>query len=76
MKTRFVAVALGGLLLTGSGVPLTAADNCEKRVRKAEQKLKKEINRHGEQSRQAEQARRNLVKERSNCRNNEQDDLR
>jgi ribulose kinase len=74
MKTCFAAVVLGGFLLLGSGVPSVAAAKCEKRVHKAEQKLKKQSDRHGEQSRQTEQARRTLLKERTYCHAHKQDD--
>jgi F0F1-type ATP synthase membrane subunit b/b' len=66
-KTHLVAAVLGGFLLVGSVVPSVAADNCEEHVRKAEEKLKKEIDRHGEQSSQAEHARRDVEKQRDKC---------
>jgi hypothetical protein len=64
---------LCGFLFGGFNPPLVAADDCRERIRKAEEKVKKETERHGERSKQAEQARRNLEKERSSCNPNERD---
>lgn len=66
-KSYLVAAILGGFLLLGAVAPSVAADRCEEHVRKAEEKLKKEIDRHGEQSSQAEHARRDVEKQRTKC---------
>jgi hypothetical protein len=66
-KNRLVAAVLGGFLLFGTLTPIVAADDCKARVRKAEETVNRERDRHGEHSKQAEQARRKLEKERANC---------
>jgi hypothetical protein len=65
-KIRLIAVLLGGFLLAGTATPSVAA-SCEDRVRKAQENLQRERDRHGEHSKQAEAARRNLEKEQKNC---------
>jgi len=65
-KSRFVALVLGGLLLVGSAMPMVA-DTCEDRLRRDDEKVKRETEHHGEHSKQAESARRNLEKDRANC---------
>lgn len=67
-NSRLIATLLGGFLLLGAAMPSLARDKCEDRVRKAEEKVRHESDRHGERSHQAENARRNLDKERANCR--------
>jgi len=66
-KTCLVVAVLGSFLLLGAVAPSVADDRCEERVRKAESKLKSEIDRHGEQSSQAEHARRDVEKQRNKC---------
>jgi hypothetical protein len=72
-KTAVLAAALGGMFLLGSGA-VQAADRdkdrekCEQRIHKAEDNLRKQIDHHGEHSRQAESARRNLDEQRDKCR--------
>jgi hypothetical protein len=71
-KSAVLAAALGGVLLF-AGAPATRAqdhgrdEKCEQRIHKAEAKLQKEIARHGEQSRQAEQRRQELEQVRQSC---------
>jgi hypothetical protein len=71
-KSILVAAALGGFLLF-TGAPATRAQDhdrdrqCEQRIHKAEAKLQKEIERHGEQSRQAEKRRHELEQVRQSC---------
>ncbi len=70
-KATLLAAALGGLLLLGSATPTQARDRddkCAQRIHKAEEKLEREIHRHGEHSRQARNSRRNLEKARASCR--------
>ena len=67
-KTTLISLVLSGCLL-GGVVPLQADQrkDCEKRIRKAEQNLDKEVRKHGEHSRQAEKRRHELEKTRENC---------
>ena len=68
-KTTLTAVLLGSCLF--GGVVSLQADHrsdCEKRIRKAEDKLYKEVRKHGEYSRQAENRRRDLDEARYGCR--------
>jgi hypothetical protein len=76
MVRRYLAIAmLGAFLMGASVVPSQARDNdCEQRVRKAEQNLDKAVRKHGEHSRQAEQRRRDLERERAACRGDEHHD--
>jgi hypothetical protein len=64
---RLSAAVLGGFLLAGSVMP-SMASNCEERVRKAEEKMRHEEERHGRNSSQAEHARHDLEREKANCR--------
>jgi hypothetical protein len=68
-KILFVA-ALGIGLLT-SGVTLIKADDhdrdCERRIQKAEEQLRKAVDRHGEHSSQAERKRHELEETRRSC---------
>jgi hypothetical protein len=68
-KTVVTAAVLASFLFVGSVVPSRADDHdrCERRIRKAEQNLDKEVRKHGEHSRQAEQRRRELEQARSTC---------
>lgn len=73
-RSGVAAAVLSGILLIGTAVPSLARDRgCENRVRKAEQNLHKEIQRHGEHSKQARQRREQLERERANCRVNDHD---
>ena len=69
-KTPIVAAVLGGVLLIGGAVPSMsdARNDCEKRVRNAEQNLQHEIDRHGERGKNVERRRQQLERERQNCR--------
>jgi hypothetical protein len=71
MSILFVA-ALGVWLLAGGVAPAHADDRdhdrkCEKRIHRAEEKLRKEVDRHGEHSRQAERKRHELEEARRSC---------
>jgi hypothetical protein len=64
------AVLAASLLMTGT-LPVAARDRddkCEKRVRRAEERLHDAERKHGEHSRQAEKRRQDLERERSGCR--------
>ncbi len=69
-KTFLFVATLGTWLLAG-GVALTqAADqrsDCDKRIHNAEEKLKKEVDRHGEHSPQAEKKRHDLEEVKRSC---------
>ena len=74
-KKLGLAAALTGCMLVGSAVPALAYDHdwrdrekCEKRIGRAEDKLHREVYRHGEYSRQAEHARHELRETREQCR--------
>ena len=69
-KNTVVAAMLGGALLIGGALPSLADSrhDCEKRIRKAEDNLQREMQRHGERSREAERRRHDLERERQNCR--------
>jgi len=69
-KNILFVPALGVLLLAGGVARTQASDNdrqCEQRIRRAEEKLRKEIDRHGEQSRQAEKRRHELEEAKRSC---------
>ncbi len=52
-------------------------DKCAQRVHKAQEKLEKDVRRHGEHSRQAEKRRRELERAREGCRGDrDRDDRR
>ncbi len=70
-----VAVVLGGALLVTGALPAMAdaRKDCEKRIRKAEQNLQREIERHGERGKNVEKRRRELERQRENCRMYERD---
>jgi Flp pilus assembly protein TadB len=69
-KNILFVAALGVGLLT-SGVTLTkAADrdrDCDRRIQKAEEQLRKAVDRHGEHSPQAEKKRHDLEETRRSC---------
>ena len=68
-KILFVPV-LGVLLLAGGVARTQAGDNdrqCQQRIHRAEEKLRKEIDRHGERSRQAEKRRHELEEAQRSC---------
>ena len=67
-KTTLISLVLSGCLL-GGVVPLHAKrrNDCERRIRNAEQSLSKEIRKHGEHSRQADKRRHDLRNVRAQC---------
>ena len=69
--TRLLFVPLFGILLLMGGVAQTrAGDNdrqCEQRIHKAEENLRKAVDRHGEHSSQAERRRHELEEARRSC---------
>ena len=69
-KTTLVAAIFGVFLLVGCVAPALAGDRdreCRERIEKAEAKLRREIDRHGEHSRQAEKRRYELESARESC---------
>jgi len=69
-KNILFVPALGLLLLAGGVARTQAGDNdrhCEQRIHKAEENLRKEIDRHGEHSRQAEKRRQELEEAKRSC---------
>ena len=69
-KNFLFVPALGVLLLAGGVARTQASDNdrqCQQRIHKAEEKLRKEIDRHGEHSRQAEKRRHELGEAQRSC---------
>ena len=68
-KTTLTSLLLGSCLF-GGAVSLQAdhRSDCEKNIQKAEDNLYKEIRKHGEYSRQAENKRRDLDQAREGCR--------
>jgi len=69
-KNILFVPALGVLLLAGGVARTQASDNnrrCEQRIHQAEEKLRREIDRHGEHSRQAEKRRHELEQARRSC---------
>ena len=69
-KNILFVPALGVLLLAGGAALTQASDNdrrCNQRIHKAEENLRKAVNRHGEQSRQAEKRRHELEEAQRSC---------
>lgn len=69
-KTTLLAAVFGACLLVGGVTPALAGDrddSCRERIHKAEAKLRREIDRHGERSRQAEKRRYELERARERC---------
>jgi len=62
--------ALGVFLLMGGAVRTRSCDNCQHRIQKAEQNLRKAVHRYGEHSRQAEERRRELERVERSCGDN------
>ncbi len=61
-------LALTGVLLLGSAMPIHAYANCEQRIHRAERNLERAIRRHGLHSVQAERRRDELERVRARCR--------
>jgi len=69
-KTTLLAAVFGVFLLVGGVTPILAGDrdsDCRERIHNAEANLKREIDRHGEHSRQAEKRRHELERVRESC---------
>ena len=72
-KNILFAAGLGVLLLAGGVARMQASDQdrqCQQRIHRAEEKLRKEVDRHGEHSRQAEKRRHELEEAQRSCRGN------
>jgi hypothetical protein len=59
--------ALGALLLTGGAAGTWSCENCDQRIHKAEENLRKAIELHGEHSGQAEKRRHELEETKRSC---------
>ncbi len=66
-KTVLAGAMLAGALLLGGVSPAQARDTCYERIRRAQWKLERDIERHGYYSRQADHRRRELWKVRQRC---------
>jgi len=69
-KSVLFVPALGVLLLAGGVARTQASDNdrhCEQRIHKAEEKLRKAVDRYGEHSGQAEKRRHELEEAKRSC---------
>jgi hypothetical protein len=79
-KTGLLVAALAGFLLLSGAAPVQAHDrndDCYRRIHRAEEKLEREIYRHGYYSRQARHQRHELQEERERCyRHRDRDDWR
>jgi len=70
LMRRCSAVALSGIFMVSSAGLLQARDHddkCEERVRKAERNLERDVQKHGEHSRQAEKRRHQVEEAREKC---------
>lgn len=67
IKAGISAVLMAAFILLAGITPAQAKDNCEKKMQKAENNLRKEIKKHGERSSQAEYRRRQLEQVREQC---------
>lgn len=63
-----IALAIGTSFMSGATLHADARDKCEKRIHTAQKNLDKEVRKHGEHSRQAEDRRRELREAREYCR--------
>ncbi|MBV8207428.1 MAG: hypothetical protein JO041_11600 [Acidobacteria bacterium] len=68
MSRLLAAAIVGATLLGGMATPAHAERHCERQVRKAETNYQRAVRRHGQRSRQAEQAHRRLEEARRGCR--------
>jgi len=69
LKTSLVSALAGGLMLFGSttNARASARDDCYRNVQNWEQRLDRDISRHGYNSRQANHDRHELREERQSC---------
>lgn len=69
-KASLLVALLSAFLLFGGVTPTQARDrdgDCYRRIQRAEEKLEREIHRHGPYSRQAEKRRHELEEARERC---------
>jgi hypothetical protein len=64
---KLLSAAFVTALFVAGTLPMQARDKCEQRIQKAEAKLHNAERKHGEHSRQAEKARRDLEDARARC---------
>jgi len=74
-KTILSAAMFGVFLLASGVTPVKAGDRdeCHERVEKAEAKYRREVERHGEHSRQAERRHEDLERARESCGDRDRD---
>lgn len=68
---RSIGLGLSTFLLFASMTAM--ADDCEKRIRDAQRNVDKQVQKHGERSRQAEDARHHLEDVRGSCHRGDRD---
>ena len=69
-RSILLVPALGVMLLAGGVARTQASDNdrhCDQRIHKAEEQLRKAVDRHGEHSRQADKRRHELEEAKRGC---------
>jgi hypothetical protein len=66
-KVTLAGAALSGFLLFTGAPSLRADDDCQKRISRADHRLHEAIEHHGRESRQADDARRQLHEAREDC---------
>ena len=62
-----VVPALGALLLAGGAAGTWSCNDCDQRIHRAEENLRKAVDRHGERSAEAERRRHELEEARRSC---------
>lgn len=66
-KNILLVPALGAMLLAGGAAGTWSCNDCDQRIHRAEENLRKAVERHGEHSRQAEERRHELEEARRRC---------
>ena len=66
-KSILLVPALRASLLAGSAAGTWSCENCDQRIHKAEENLRKAVERHGAHSREAEQRRHELEETKRSC---------
>ena len=67
LRRKCSAAVMAGIFLVSSAGLALADERCEERVHKAERNLEREVQKHGEHSRQAEKRRHELDEAREKC---------
>ena len=66
-KNILLVPVLGAMLLAGGAAGTWSCNDCDQRIHRAEENLRKAVERHGEHSRQAEDRRHELEEARRSC---------